>query len=221
MKKLLLFLFLSGAGHTGMAQDQIIPPTPIIPLAKATAPQLSPALRPIGARLLRSVTGPIGLGGKPAWLLFLGTRPKSLAKKPFEVSDQALLVDLKIVERKKQGNKWLWRTLRTIPLGFCDEFSWEECQMLWLQPTQKIGPIVRVPRPGGDELIAFPSGWSQKTAVHQSFTRSSSSITAISFEFDGVDEKGFFMVSRKASERGEDGDDNSYTFLKWNGKEWE
>jgi hypothetical protein len=216
MKKLLLFFLLSGA-----AQAQTIPPTPIIPLTKATAPQSSVALRPRGARLLRSVTAPVGTGGKTAWLLFFGTRPKSLAKKPFGVSNQALLVDLKIVERKKQGSKWVWRTLRTIPIGFCDNFSWEEAQMLWLRPTRKTGPIVRVPRSRGDELIAFPAGWSQKTAVRQSFDYSSSSITAISFEYDGVDEKGFFMVSRKASESGENGDDISYTFLKWNGKEWE
>jgi hypothetical protein len=198
----------------------IIPTTPVIALHKATAPLSSHGLQPKGSTLLRCATAPAGEDGKAVWLFFYGSRPRSLTSKPFNVSDQAVIVNLKVAERKKQGKNWVWTTLRSIPLGYCEEYMWQDCKLLWMKPAAKTGPIVLVPRIEGDELIAFPDGWNQKKAVRQSFGRMASSLAAISYQFDAVDEKGIFMVTEERSERTEDGSDNSYTFLKWNGKEW-
>jgi hypothetical protein len=227
MKKLWLFVVFCNAAQAAPIPQPVAPPdsgiipsTPVIAFYKAEAPLSSHGLQPVGFTLLRCVTAPAGEGGKGVWLFFYGSRPRSLANKPFNVSDQAVIVNLKIAERKKQGKDWVWKTLRSMPLGYCEEYMWQGCKLLWLSPATKTGPIVLVPRVEGDELIAFPDGWDQKKVVRQFFGRTASSLAAISYQFDAVDEKGIFMVTEEHSERTEDGGDKSYTFLKWNGKEW-
>ncbi|RYG71735.1 hypothetical protein EON80_04855 [bacterium] len=220
MKKLLLLALICSVAHA--APTLVAPPKldPVISVSEAKVPTLGAAIKPRGTKLLRSAQAPVGAKGKTAWLLFFGRKPTAGTIKKLGLSTEQMQVDLKIVTRTPQGKKWIWRTLRTVPLGYCEEFSWKETSLLWLKPTSKTGPIVRVPRPEGDELIAFPTGWSQKTAVRQFFGRMASSLAAISYQFDKVDESGTFAVTEERSERTEGGSEETYVTMKWNGKEW-
>lgn len=161
---LFLFCFMAHA-------QEIKPLSTVIPITEQKRPATIP--KPNGTppkwKLLRSSTAPAGDKGESIWFFTFGRKPLVAPKFPF---DNLPLIDATIIAAQPLQQKGRWQILRRVPLGLCRKEFVPDWRLLWLQPATPSGPIIVMRRDlenyiGDFELITFPVGWQQESAVHQ------------------------------------------------------
>ncbi len=197
--------------------------SPVIPITERERPSTIPI--PYGSptkwKLLRSYTAPVGENGEMVWLFAFGRKPLNYPKFPLDDIDWLDVNFVVAKPLKKSIGRWF--VLRRVPLGLRQRHVSSELQLRWLRPGEKTGPVLVLDAPldQKSELLVFPLGWSQKSAVRQAFQVWNSASQNGSYRFDSLDESGTLLVAEViynyADGNATKGDDIPHH---WNGSGW-